>query len=56
MPGAPRAWERTALIQVAGDRTVRFERLRTLAIRAFADELACLAERRFPDLKSRSAI
>jgi hypothetical protein len=56
MLGAPMAWERTALIQVAGDRVVRFERLRTLANRASSSWPALPSARRFPDLKSRSEI
>jgi GntR family transcriptional regulator len=52
----PRAWERTALALEASDQVVRFERIRTLAERAFAYELVCLPERRFPDLMSRSVV
>jgi len=54
--GAPKAAERTALTLGAGDRVVRFARLRSLEGRRFAYELVCLPERRFPDLMSRSQI
>jgi GntR family transcriptional regulator len=54
--GTPKAWERAALTLDAGDQVVRFERLRSLEDRAFAYELVCLPERRFPDLASRSSI
>jgi len=54
--GTPRAWERAALTLEAGDHVIRFERLRCLEERAFAYELVCLPERRFPDLMSRSPV
>jgi GntR family transcriptional regulator len=54
--GTPKAAERTALTLGAGDRVVRFARLRSFEGRGFAYEFVCLPERRFPDLMSRSQI
>jgi GntR family transcriptional regulator len=48
--GTPKPWEQVALALVTGDRVVRFERLHRLGERAFAYELVCLSERRFPEL------
>jgi GntR family transcriptional regulator len=54
--GTPKAWERAALALEAGGQVIRFDRLRCLDNRAFACELICLPERRFPDLMSRSPV
>jgi GntR family transcriptional regulator len=54
--GTPKPWERAALALEASDQVIRFERLRCLEGRAFAYELVCLPERRFPDLMSRPSI
>jgi len=54
--GTPKAAERTGLTLRAGDRVVRFARLRSLEGRGFAYEFVCLPERRFPDLMSWSQI
>jgi GntR family transcriptional regulator len=54
--GTPKPSERAALALGTGDQVVRFERLRYLEGRAFAYELVCVPERRFPDLMSRASI
>jgi GntR family transcriptional regulator len=52
----PKGWERAALRLDASDQVFRFERVRFHGERAFAYELVCVPERRFPDLASHSSI
>lgn len=52
----PKSWERAALKLDTNDQVVRFERVRFHEERAFAYELVCIPERRFPGLALRSSV
>jgi len=52
----PRGAERAALKLAPGDQVVRFERIRLHEERAFAYEIVCLPDRRFPGLAQQGTI